>query len=110
MRSLGPVPLTLERSTPSSRAKARTEGEACALLNASLSIGAVDGALGALAGAAGAAAGAGAAGAATVVSAFAGAVGAVWAAPVVSRVSIVLPSLTLSPTLIFRAFTVPAEG
>src|SRR6516225_2308077 len=99
MRSFGPLPLTFERSTPSSRAKARTEGEACALLNASLSIGAADGALGALVVAGGEGAGCGAAGTATGASALAGALGAAWAAPVASRVSIVLPSLTFSPTL-----------
>src|SRR5215468_12370505 len=111
MRSFGPLPLTLERSTPSSRAKARTEGEAWARLNASLSTGAADGALVALAGAGAAAVGCGDAGAATVDSAFAEGVGAASAAPpLASSVSIAVPSLTLSPTLTFRAFTIPAEG
>src|SRR5438874_5741274 len=34
-RFLGPLPFTRERSTPSSRANARTEGEACAFLKLS---------------------------------------------------------------------------
>ena len=43
MRPFGPVPATRARSTPSSRAKRRTDGEACAALNASPSIGAAAG-------------------------------------------------------------------
>src|SRR4249920_1490395 len=40
IRSFGPVPFTRDRSTPSSRANARTEGEACALLKLAESTGA----------------------------------------------------------------------
>src|SRR6266403_947728 len=36
-RFLGPLPFTRERSTPSSRANARTDGEACAFLKLALS-------------------------------------------------------------------------
>src|SRR5215468_516099 len=110
MRSFGPVPLTFERSTPSSRANARTEGDACASLNASLSMGAADGTAVAFAGGCGAGAGCGAAVGAAGGSAFAGSLGATDAAPTASSVSIRLPSLTLSPTLTFTALTVPAAG
>src|SRR6266446_7398348 len=40
-RSLGPLPLTRDRSTPSSRASARTDGDACAFLKLSLGTGGV---------------------------------------------------------------------
>src|SRR5215831_14880732 len=110
MRSLGPLPLTLERSTPSSRANARTDGEACAFLKLSLSMGAAAGvsrfAGGAsgLVGARGASAGA-EAGLAGTAAAVAGA-----AAPAASSVRITLPSLNLSPSLTLTSFTVPAAG
>src|SRR5205814_7611301 len=119
MRALGPLPLTLERSTPSVRAKARTDGDACAPRNAWSSTGAAGLAVGAGSGAA-AAAGDGAAegpavGASVLAPAAAGAsflaLGALAAAAApVSSVRMTLPSLTLSPTLTFNSFTVPADG
>src|SRR5947207_2199426 len=119
MRALGPLPLTLERSTPSVRAKARTDGDACAPRNASSSTGAAGLAVGTGSGAA-AAAGDGAAegpavGASVLAPAAAGAsflaLGALAAAAApVSSVRMTLPSLTLSPTLTFNSFTVPADG
>ena len=136
MRPFGPEPATRERSTPSSRANLRTEGEAWAFLNASASMaggaGAADaagasrgagvGAAGLAAGAeaAGSLAGGGAAAAAAAAAAdsplpLPGAV-AVAEAPlpsppaVASRTRMILPWLTLSPTLTLRSFTVPAVG
>src|SRR5712671_295918 len=139
MRPFGPEPGTRVRSTPSSRANLRTEGEACAFLNASLSIcgcAAGAGAAGAAgpggAGVAGAAAGAcsaagggaafaggrgdGAAAAAAdapfpPVGAAAGAL-APLPSPGASASStrITFPSLTLSPTFTLRSLTVPAAG
>src|ERR1700693_148883 len=115
MRSFGPVPLTRDRSTPSSRAKARTEGDACAFLKPSLSTGGAGAGSAALPDADGAGAaddveGAeGWAGGAALRGASALACcGA--AAPAVSSVRITLPSLTLSPTLTLRSFILPAEG
>src|SRR5207249_5945303 len=111
MRALGPLPLTLERSTPSMRAKARTDGDACAPRNASSSTGAAAGLAGGADSAAAGAAGAGAAGgAAAGVSVFAPAAPPAAGAAVVSRVRITLPSLTLSPTLTLSSLTVPADG
>src|SRR5438105_1320846 len=121
MRSFGPLPLILERSTPSMRAKARTDGDACAPRNASSSTGAAAGLAGgadsAAAGAAGAdsaaagAAGAGAAGGSVAgVSVFAPAAPPAAGAAVVSKVRMTLPSLTLSPTLTLSSLTVPADG
>src|SRR5438128_12310385 len=119
MRSFGPVPFTLDRSTPSSRANARTEGEAWALLNASLSIAAASrGArsMSAFSGGGGEGAeGCAAAGALVwlVVAACAdgGAAGfAAATSPAAWSVRITLPSLTLSPTLSFNSWTTPAAG
>src|SRR5437773_3336712 len=111
MRALGPLPLTLERSTPSVRAKARTDGDACAPRNAWSSTGAAAGLAGGAGSAAAAVFGEGAAeGAGTGASAFAPAAPPGAAAPVVSRVRKTLPSLTLSPTLTFNSLTVPADG
>src|SRR5437773_1056587 len=111
MRALGPLPLTLERSTPSVRAKARTDGDACAPRNAWSSTGAAAGLAGGAGSAAAAVFGEGAAeGAGTGASAFAPAAPPGAAAPVVSRVRMTLPSLTLSPTLTFNSLTVPADG
>ena len=117
MRLFGPVPVTRERSTPSSRANLRTDGDACAPLKASPSTGAVAGtgsAFGAAAGGgAGAAAGAaaGAVGAGFGASALAAA-GAGFAAPTPSASSTtsIEPSLTLSPSLTRSSFTLPAAG
>src|SRR5207249_11003882 len=105
-----PDPLIFDKSTPSSRAKTRTEGEACAFLKASLSIGAAAGALGAArwggslgdGTACGARVGAGAA--ASARSCFAA------CASAASSMSKTVPSLTLSPSLTFISFTTPAEG
>src|SRR6267143_5718986 len=135
MRPFGPDPWTRERSTPSSRANRRTEGEACACLKASPSIfsGARAG-LGAAAaaGGAGASRGGAACSAGAGASAFAGgaaAGGAAADAPfppagaaegarapfpspadAASSTRITLPWLTLSPTLILSSLTVPAAG
>ncbi len=131
MRPFGPEPGTRERSTPSSRANFRTEGEACAFLNASLSICAGAGA-GAGAGAAGASRGGaacsdGAGSAAFVTGGGAGAAAAAADAPfppagaaegalapsppaAASSTRMTLPWLTLSPTLTLMSLTVPAAG
>src|SRR5438132_1655797 len=131
MRALGPLPLTLERSTPSVRAKARTDGDACAPRNAWSSTGAAAGLAVGAGSAAAPAAGDGVAegaadgaaeGAATGASVF-GPAAPPGAAAVVraaappfppasadSSVRMALPSLTLSPTLTLRSLTVPALG
>src|SRR5947199_371141 len=111
MRSFGPLPLILERSTPSMRAKVRTDGDACAPRNASSSTGAAAGLAGGADSAAAGAAGAGAAGGSVAgVSVFAPAAPPAAGAAVVSRVRMTLPSLTLSPTLTLSSLTVPAAG
>src|SRR5436190_738345 len=120
MRSLGPVPLTLERSTPSSRANPRTEGEACAARKACASTASADGAAAALPGgcsptgaadgAAARSAFAGAPGAVAGASDLAAALGSEGRAPLPSSVRITLPSLTLSPILTRNSLITPAEG
>src|ERR1700682_5814034 len=117
-RSLGPLPFTRDRSTPSSRARARTDGEAWAFLKLSLATGgaAPAGTLGAfLSGgedgwgdgdAEGDGDGVGAAAFATATSFGAAAA----RAPAASMITITLPSLTLSPTLTFTSLITPAEG
>src|SRR5204863_203340 len=111
MRSFGPLPLILERSTPSMRAKARTDGDACAPRNASSSTGAAAGLAGGADSAAAGAAGAGAAGGAPAGLAVVAAAARFAARALVdSSVRIALPSLTLSPTLTLRSLTVPAAG
>src|SRR6185436_3853039 len=127
MRPAGPLPCICDKSTPSARACARTDGEACALRKAASSIGALGavaciggaGAIGA-AGAAvggfvGGAAGAGAAGALAGAAGWAaldaGAALAGAAAPAAaSSVMIRWPSLTLSPTLTPSDLITPAAG
>src|ERR1700687_3262046 len=117
-RSLGPLPFTRDRSTPSSRASARTDGEAWAFLKLSLSTGGVApvGTLGAFVSggedgwgdgdAEGDGDGVGAAALATATS-----FGAADArAPAASMITITLPSLTLSPTFTFTSLITPAEG
>src|SRR6202171_6470607 len=110
-RSLGPLPFTRDRSTPSSRASARTDGEACAFLKLSLSmrgVAAAD-ALGAFfSGAEDAVEADGGSAAATATAACVGAAGA--RAPAASRTGIPLPLLTLSPSLPFTSLITPAEG
>src|SRR5439155_3116371 len=109
MRSFGPVPLSLARSTPSSRAKARTEGEAYPALNASGSTGAAASGRASLASPrAGCCAGEGCG--VLVGAAASGFSSAFVAAPAASSVRITLPSLTLSPTLTLSSLTTPADG
>src|SRR5207248_72128 len=109
MRPFGPVPFTLPRSTPSSRANTRTDGDAWAALNACAST-----------------TGAGCGGGADVASRAAGGEGVSGAAArgaggavdgagadapaCVSNTRMTLPSLTLSPTLSFMSLTTPADG
>ena len=124
MRPFGPVPLTCARSTPSSRAKLRTDGDACARLERCV----VDrrgrrrrgsrrrrrgrgcrsrcGSWRRCGGAAAAAAAAGAAAPAAGAAAALRRAGA--AASSIERSS--EPSLTLSPTLTLTSLTVPADG
>src|SRR6185369_4641854 len=94
MRPFGPLAGTLDRSTPSSRAKARTDGEAWTL--------APIGRAGArAAGAAGAATGS-----ATGAAACGAAAGAAAPAPVSTLIS-TTPSLTLEPSWTSTSLTVP---
>src|SRR5438445_13842325 len=100
MRALGPVPATRLKSTPSSRANLRTDGDACGTAPLALTSAAAT--------AIGVGTGAGATDTATGAATAAGAEaettsGAAPAAP--SSTSIGVPSLTLSPTLIFTSFT-----
>src|SRR5690349_15993267 len=114
MRSFGPVPITLARSTPSSRANARTEGDAWAALKPSASTAAAGAAAGrgcALSErgdggfASGGGGGAACAGGTRAGSPAEGAAGAR-----VSSVRMTLPSLTLSPCLTLISFTTPDDG
>ena len=105
-RPFSPLPLTCGRFTPSSRAKRRMDGLACALPDVAA------GAVCAIAGAAtGAdfATGAGAAGA-TVCTGAATDGAAAATAPLASIVTINAPSDTLSPTLTLTSFTTPSNG
>src|SRR5262245_31606850 len=113
MRPLGPVPLTRTRSTPSSRENLRMEGEAWGLVpvNSWAGITAKAGlepeptSVNAGGDEDGAATGAGA-GAGVDVATAAGADAV--AVSTASRVMMMLPSLTLSPTLSLNSFTTPA--
>src|ERR1700682_348086 len=117
-RSLGPLPFTRDRSTPSSRASARTDGEAWAFLKLSRSTGAAApaGSLGAFLSGGEDGWGDGDAegdgdGVGAVALAPAASFGAAAArAPAASMITITLPSLTLSPTLTFTSLITPAEG
>src|SRR5471032_304638 len=105
MRPFGPVPGTLPRSTPSSRANLRIDGEACASLPvttepADTGAAAAGAAAAAATGADATAAGAAAAGAAAATGAA--------APPVAVTTSSGEPSCTLSPTLTLMAVTTPA--
>ncbi len=117
MRPFGPAPVTRARSTPSSRANLRTDGDACAALKAPLSTGAAaaagsigaEGAMGAGLGA-GPDTGSGAAvGAACGAGAGARASAAGVTAPA-SSTTISEPSATLSPSFTFNSLTTPATG
>ena len=116
-RPLGPLPLTLVRSTPSSRANFRMLGLACGLKVADSNTGSNGtGAGGAISAGVGTVAGAIAtgAGAAAALDAL-GALGTATAKagsppPVSSSKSNRLPSHTLSPTFIFNSLTTPAAG
>src|SRR2546428_96627 len=119
MRPFDPVPLTRDRSTPSSRANARTDGDACAFLKPSLSTGGAAAWPAALPGADGAAGwgaapawapGAGAVAVRCDDAAFASGLAASAPAPSASSVKRTLPSLTLSPSLTLRSLTLPADG
>src|SRR3989442_12711633 len=105
MRPFDPVPLTRDRSTPSSRANARTDGDACAFLKPSLSTGGAAAWPAALPRADGAAGDEGAAGAAAAAPFPARGASSVvgGGAPSVSSVRMTLTSLTLSPTLTLRS-------
>ena len=119
MRSFSPVPLMRVRSTLSCRANARTDGDACAFLNRSLSTFIPAASPGgrrearvsrsvwaegcdAPGAGAGVADGAAARGASLVCC------GAL--TPGVSSVKITLPSLTLSPTLTLSSLIFPPDG
>ncbi len=122
MRPFGPLPATWVRSTPSSRANLRTDGDACGRLpGAALSAGsgrapisvwkACDFASAATAGAGAgtAAAGAGAGAGAGAALAQPGSLSAGAGAPAsASSTSSSAPSATLSPSLTFISFTTPA--
>src|SRR6266540_2171051 len=111
MRFFGPLPLTRARSTPSSRAKARTDGDACAALNVATSTGAAVGWEGAREGSS-------ARGREGVDPSPAASrlplplAGEGWGegAPLASSVAIGEPWLTLSPTFTRTSLTVPAAG
>src|SRR5471032_1290333 len=103
MRPFGPVPGTLPRSTPSSRANLRIDGEACA----SLPVTTEPADTGAAAAGAAAAAATGADATAAGAADAAAATGAA-APPVAVTTSSGEPSCTLSPTLTLMAVTTPA--
>src|SRR5208282_598731 len=106
MRCLGPWPATLVKSTPSSRAKRRTDGLACTVpLLASTGSGATTTRVG-FAADGGVAAGGIATGCAGTAACGAG----LAAAPAVSSISTTAPSDTLSPTLTLISLIVPARG
>src|ERR1700674_1137084 len=115
MRPFGPDPFTNPKLTPSSRAKRRTDGLACAKTWAVSSAAAVAAGPGTVAGAA---AGGGAAPSADGVAEPAGAAACAGcgedacgaAAAAVCRVRIKAPSATLSPTFTFTSFTTPPAG
>src|SRR5450830_1310275 len=108
MRPLGPLPPTRPRSTPSSRANLRIEGEAKALdASTCAAAGAAEAGAGAGAAAAAGAGAAAAAGAGAAAGAAAGA-GAAAAPPAASSSSTSEPSPTLSPTLTLISLTTPA--
>src|SRR5688572_16216159 len=114
MRPLGPLPLSRDRSTPSSRAHLRTEGDACAALNACGSTGASGGATGASDAGARAGVGAAGAGAGMALLSFPLA-GEGWGggevfAPLAATVAITVPSLTRSPTETRTPWIAPATG
>src|SRR5262245_6164934 len=118
MRPFGPLPRTPASSTPSSRAKRRTDGDACGLSAASAPVGPTEGRApistakslepgdpaGAGAGARGA--GAGAPSGAGAGAAEGGALSALDA----RSVRIGVPSDTLSPTFTCNASTTPSAG
>src|SRR5471030_1464542 len=107
MRPFGPVPGTLPRSTPSSRANLRIDGDACASLPVTTEP--ADAGAAAAVAAAGAAAAGAATGADATAAVAAGAAAAGAAAPPVAvTTSSGEPSCTLSPTLTLMAVTTPA--
>ena len=122
MRPLGPVPATVAKFTPNSRANLRTDGLACGALTdaavglcgsaaagAEAAAGDVVGATFASTAGAAAAAGADSAFGASALGAGSDAAGAAAAPPAAgSRISIKVPSFTLSPIFTFISFTTPA--
>src|SRR5260221_3254474 len=115
MRPFGPEPLTLARSTPSSRANLRTEGLACGvdpgLCADALETGSIQPTAGAVGAAAGTPASTGAGFAVGASWGFgAGVAGATERLSVSSRMTIGLPCETLSPVLTRNSFTLPEAG
>src|SRR5471030_1774931 len=108
MRPFGPVPGTLPRSTPSSRANLRIDGEACASLPVTTEPADTGAAAAGAAAAAATGADATAAGAADAAAAGAAAATGPAAPPVAVTTSSGEPSCTLSPTLTLMAVTTPA--
>src|SRR5471030_2243306 len=108
MRPFGPVPGTLPRSTPSSRANLRIDGEACASLPVTTEPADTGAAAAGAAAAAATGADATAAGAADAAAAGAAAATGAAAPPVAVTTSSGEPSCTLSPTLTLMAVTTPA--
>src|SRR6187402_2305236 len=123
MRPFGPLPVTLDRSAPSSRAKRRTDGPACTAFILASSIGSSD-AVGLVAAGAGDGDGAAAAGCAAAAGggddAWAGCAAAGCAAgaagegaaadSAASSINTSVPSETLSPTLTLISLTTPDFG
>src|SRR6185503_978985 len=121
MRPFGPLPVTLDRSAPSSRAKRRTDGPACTDFIFASSIGSSDAVGLVAAGADDGAAAAGCAAAAgggdgawagcAAAGCVAGAAGAGAAADsAASSINTSVPSETLSPTLTLISLTTPDFG
>src|SRR5688500_17093709 len=112
MRPLGPLPLSRDRSTPSSRANLRTDGDACAALKACASTEASAFAAGASTAGARGGAGVGAAadGGGALPFALDGAGCGEGAAPAAAIVAITVPSLTRSPTETRTPWIAPATG
>src|SRR6187402_1771753 len=120
MRPFGPLPVTLDRSAPSSRAKRRTDGPACTDFIFASSIGSSDAVGLVAAGAGDGAAAAGCAAAAgggddawagcAAAGCVAGAAAGTAADSAASSINTSVPSETLSPTLTLISLTTPDFG
>ena len=110
MRPLGPLAVTLVRSTPSSRANWRTDGLACALLSNWRSTDWEVRGAGTGAGRGAGACGVGAGGGVGALGAAAGASAAGASAAVVSSSAMTVPSETRSPRPTRSSLTIPACG